>query len=257
MKIIFIGDVFSSPGREIIKKKLPALREKFNPDFVFANVENLSGGRGATDKNLREIKNAGVDFFTGGNHIFERSEVFSGAFADEIIRPANFPENCGGRGAAIFEKNDRRILAINLSGRVFMKPDSIDCPFQTFEKIWRKFKSEKFDAAILDFHAETTSEKAAMKFFADGKLSAIFGTHTHVSTADAQISPAGTFFVSDVGMCGAENSLLGFSFESVWPKFCGEKTIFQTEKKAPGILNGYFLEIKNCRSICFERIRLM
>ena len=237
-------------------ENLPNLIEKFEPHFVGANVENICGGRGARESDLKFLQNLGVDFFTGGNHIFDHEKVFRAKIAENfLISPGNFEENFR-NGAKILQKKNHRILVLNLSGRIFMKPNLVNCPFRTLEKILKKFENEKFDARILDFHAETTSEKYAMKFFAEQNLTAIFGTHTHIATADAQIKN-GSFFVSDVGFCGPRESLIGFSFDSVFPQFFGKKSIFEVEKNGPRILNGYFLEIKNSKVCNFERIEII
>jgi len=261
MKILFIGEIFGRPGRGIAKRHLPALLEKFSPDCVIANAENLASGRGATVKTLRGLADFKVNLFTMGDHAFDCLEPFeTQEFSRKIARPANFP-NCEiGQGFATFTaETGEKLLLLNLLGRVFVGKNLTDCPFQTLQKVLAQFSEEHFDAVVLDFHAEATSEKAAMKFFADGKVSAILGSHTHVATCDAQVSQQGTFFVTDVGMSGAVDSMIGFSFASVWPRFfhSGERTRFEVEKKGTKVLQGFFLDICKRKVQKFERFEVI
>lgn len=230
IKILVFGDVVGKSGRKAIAKILPELRERYRPDLVMANVENLAHGKGVTLSTLEELLRAGVDFFTSGNHVFDKPEakaVFE-KYPAKLIRPANFSENLPGRGFGIVEARGVKVLVINLNGQVFMEKQfdygEISNPFKALDQV--------LDAAppapvrILDFHAEATSEKRAMGFWADGRLSAVLGTHTHVQTSDPQILPNGTGHLTDIGMVGAARSVLGVTKESALRRMLleGEET---------------------------------
>jgi metallophosphoesterase (TIGR00282 family) len=211
MKILFLGDIVAKPGRETVKKILPEIIKKHKPDFIFANAENLSHGNGFTPETITEMQKAGVDFFTSGDHAWGNKmgmlEIASEDFP--VIRPANFPPEVPGTGYFVVKgKNGHKVLVINLIGRVFMKKN-YDCPFRMVDKILKQTEKEKFDAIFVDIHAEATSEKYAMGFYLDGRVSAVIGTHTHVPTADERILDKGTAFMSDVGMTGSLDSVIG------------------------------------------------
>jgi len=216
LTILFFGDIVGKIGRKAIKKILPELKRKYRPDLILANVENLAHGLGVTERTLREIKEAGVQVFTSGNHIFKKKEVFKILKEKEIklLRPANYPLGVPGQGELLLSIKNKNILIINLVGRVFFQ-ENFDCPFRTALKILKKYKNKKLEAIIVDFHAEATSEKRALGFFLDGKISALLGTHSHIQTADAQILPQGTAYLTDVGMVGAYPSVIGFKKENI------------------------------------------
>ncbi len=218
MKILFIGDIVGSPGREAIKKLVPPLRQDSKIDFVIANAENASGGSGITQKVAGELFSSGVDVLTSGDHIWKRPEIFELISREErILRPLNFPSGAPGRGANIFKaKNTVNIGVININGRVFM--DALDCPFKTALAACEKL-AEETKIIILDIHAEATSEKIALGWYLDGKASAIFGTHTHIQTADEKILPKGTAYITDVGMTGPYDSVIGRRKEDVLTRF--------------------------------------
>jgi hypothetical protein len=216
MKILFIGEVVAEPGRKIVKSILPEVVKKHSVDFVVANVENLSGGKGITRENIEEMRVAGVDFFTGGDHVF----WFKGTedFIDEIplVRPANYPEGTIGKGYEIVDTGKKgSVLVINLLGRTFSSDASayVEDPFRTADMILEKVKDKNISAIVLDFHAEASSEKYSLAHYLDGRIDCFVGTHTHVPTADNMVLPKGTLFVSDVGMCGAIDSSLGVKVE--------------------------------------------
>lgn len=218
MKILFFGDINGKSGRNAITKILPELRSKHSPDLVIANAENVAHGKGVTLSTINALFNAGVDFCTSGNHVFSKPEgavVFS-QFPDKIIRPANVPKNLPGQGFAIIEARGQKILMINLLGRVFMKEQfdfgEIGNPFMALDEILTSVGKEA-NIKILDFHAEATSEKRGMGLYADGRLSAVLGSHTHVQTGDAQILPGGTGYLTDLGMTGAAQSVIGVKTE--------------------------------------------
>lgn len=218
MKLLFFGDIIGRPGREGMAKIIPVLKKKFNPDVIGANVENLKHGRGISKETLDEITEAGVDFFTSGNHIWEGSESKELLSKEPLplVRPANYPPRAPGKGHCIVRVGTRKLLVINLMGRVFMKVQ-IDCPLRKADEILGEYtvdtndddEREKVDAVFVDFHAEATSEKRILGFYLDGRVSAIVGTHTHVQTSDEQILPKGTGYITDAGMCGPYNSSIG------------------------------------------------
>ena len=220
MKVIFIGDIVGKPGRRILSKVLPSLKERYQPALVIANGENAAGGAGLNFKTYQEIRKAGVDVVTGGNHSFDRKEVFEFIENEKaLLRPANYPQNSTpGRGAALFESGQSgfKVAVLNLIGRVFMQP--LDCPFQTAKRELAALKG-KAQAIVVDFHAEATSEKEALGWYLDGEVSAVVGTHSHVQTADERILPKGTAYISDVGMAGLYDSVLGVDIEGPLKRF--------------------------------------
>ncbi|MBU0708594.1 YmdB family metallophosphoesterase [Patescibacteria group bacterium] len=222
MKILFIGDIVSKLGREAIKKVLPGLKRQEGIDLAFANAENLAGGRGVTENTLYEMLDAGVDYFTSGNHIF-RQENWESLLQDEnfrLLRPANYPCTTPGRGVSITQTpQGQQVLLINLLGKTFFNPNvsqTTHCPYETIDNILQTYAEESLAAIVIDFHAESTSEKLALGLYTDGKASMFVGTHTHIPTADARILPAGTAYVTDVGMAGPLNSVLGVKKEIIW-----------------------------------------
>jgi metallophosphoesterase (TIGR00282 family) len=224
IKIIFFGDVTGEPGRKVVKNVLPKLMKDEQPDLVLANVENLAHGKGVTIKTLEELIRAGVGGFTSGNHIFSKRdlsvEVFE-KYPDMIVRPANFPDTYAGKSGVVIKTKKGDVLLGNFQGQVFMEkqfPEPVNSPFESAEK-WLKQNSGKFAATIVDFHAEATSEKVAFGYFLDGQVSAVLGTHTHIPTADAKVLSGGTAYITDVGMCGAADSVLGVKKELSLERF--------------------------------------
>lgn len=225
MKILFIGDIVGRPGRTVIKKNLKDIKQEFDIDFVIANGENLASGLGMTEPTYKEMKEAGIDFFTSGNHIWTKKDFVP--LLDEknitVIRPLNYPPHVPGRGYEIVETNKGKIAIVNLMGRVFTN-SSYDCPFRAIGEILPEI--EKVDAIIVDFHAEATSEKVVMGHYLDGKVTAALGTHTHIQTSDERILPKGTAYITDVGMVGPLNSSLGADLKAFMDGF-----IYQTPVK--------------------------
>lgn len=216
MKVLAIGDVVGSIGCEFLRKTLPNLKKAHEIDLVIANGENSADGNGITPFSANYLFESGVDVITTGNHAFRRREVFP-KFESEphLIRPANFPsKNTPGRGICTVDTPKNKVIIINLMGTIFM--ESIDCPFKAVDKILKEV--DKNAIVIVDFHAEATSEKRTLGYYLDGKVSAFFGTHTHVPTADEYIFPRGTGYITDVGMTGVINSALGVKFELVIKK---------------------------------------
>lgn len=216
MRVLFIGDIMGRPGREAAARALPLLREEFGRfDFVIANGENSAAGFGLTEKVMNELFAMGIDILTNGNHVWDKKDFVPLLDSEpRVLRPANHPQGTVGRGFAVFEKDGRRIAVLSLQGRTFMPP--LDCPFQCAER----FVSESDVPAIfVDFHAEASSEKRALACWLDGKVSAVVGTHTHVQTADEEVLPGGTAFISDAGMTGGHAGVIGMTLDSVLPKF--------------------------------------
>ena len=190
---------------------MPKWKKEYEPDLIIANCENLAHGAGVTEKSLNEILKAGVDLATSGNHIFDKQEGMALLnFKDpKIIRPANWPVSQCGIGYKIIEIGIKKALIMNLNGRLFFR-STIDCPFRAADKILEETEDENLDAIIVDFHAEETSEKAALGHYLDGRVSAVIGTHTHIQTADEKILPSGTAYISDAGMVGPHDSVISF-----------------------------------------------
>jgi len=218
MKILCIGDIVGSPGREAVKTLVGPLRQELGIDFVIANAENASGGSGITAKVAQELFSSEVDVLTSGDHIWKKVEIFELINKEErILRPLNFPSGAPGRGAKIFKSSKGiKIGVVNVNGRVFMDP--LECPFKTALKAVEELTAEA-KIIIVDIHAEATSEKVALGWYLDGKVSAIFGTHTHIQTADEKILPRGTAYITDVGMTGPYDSVIGRRVEDVLTRF--------------------------------------
>lgn len=246
MKIIFIGDIVGRPGRDTVKRVLAEVRTEFKPDLVFANAENLSHGDGFTTEVIEEMRKAGIDYFSSGDHVFGNKESM-GQLNDAkfpVIRPANFPPGVPGRGYTILEDGMmNKVLFINLIGRVFMKKD-YDCPFRAVDAILRETAHESVQAIFVDMHAEATSEKYAMAFYLDGRVSAVVGTHTHVPTADARILDMGTAFMSDVGMSGSLDSVIGVKKEIIISSFLTQMPVkHELEDHGKMVFNAVFVEL--------------
>jgi metallophosphoesterase (TIGR00282 family) len=218
MKILMIGDVFAKPGRKLLKEHLPGLIEKHNIEFVLANAENASHGLGVTPDTAQELFSTGVDVLTSGNHIWDKKEIIEFMKQDpRLLRPANYPAAAPGKGHIIISgKNESKVGVINLQGRVFMAPS--DDPFRIGLEIIANMKKTT-PLILVDMHGEASSEKQAMGWFLDGKVTAVCGTHTHVPTADHRVLPGGTAYVTDIGMTGPYNSIIGMDKASILQKF--------------------------------------
>lgn len=216
MRILFIGDIMGRPGRHAAAREIPKLRTEFGGfDFVIANGENSAGGFGLTAKVMNELFAAGIDILTNGNHVWDKREFVPLLDSESnVLRPANHPAGARGRGFAVYEKGGEKLAVLCLQGRTFMPP--LDCPFQTAERLLADCPAK---SVFVDIHAEATSEKRALAVWLDGKVSAVVGTHTHVQTADEQILPHGTAFLTDAGMTGGHGGVIGMTAESVLPKF--------------------------------------
>ena len=217
MRVLFFGDIVGRPGRNAVAKILPELCERFQVSMVGANVENAAGGFGVTKEIYQQLLELGIDFMTSGNHIWDKKEtVESIEQMERLLRPANFPERAPGKGMLVLESRSGPLAVINLNGRVFMSP--AECPFEKAGQILKNLATE-LKAVLVDFHSEASSEKSAMGWFLDGKVSAVLGTHTHIATADEKILPQGTAYLSDVGMCGPAHSVIGIKTEQALSRF--------------------------------------
>ena len=230
MKILFIGDIVARPGRGIVSKYLSGIKKEHGIDFVVANADNLAHGRGATVDTINEMLGVGVRFFTGGDHVF-----WHRGFEDEvdglpILRPANLPDNNPGKGYALVDLGEKgSVLVISLMGRTFLN-EHLESPFTKVDEILEEYSDNPPTAVLVDFHAEATSEKYAMGFYLDGRVDAVVGTHTHVPTCDNMVLPDGTMFVSDVGMTGIVDSVLGVKKEIIIKMFTtGRRQKFEWE----------------------------
>ncbi len=218
MRILFIGDIVGRPGRNIIKERLSQVKREHRIDFTVANAENAAGGKGITREVFRELYTCGIDVFTMGNHVWDNKGIFDFINEEErLIRPLNYPDICPGRGWHIFEAGTGQAVAvINASGRIFLPP--LDCPFRAVDQALEQIK-DSADYILVDFHAEATSEKLALAYYLDGRVSAVLGTHTHIQTADERILPGGTAYITDIGMTGPSISILGMDKDTVVNKF--------------------------------------
>jgi 2',3'-cyclic-nucleotide 2'-phosphodiesterase len=221
IRVLAVGDAIGRPGRQAIKKVIPRWRREARADFIIANGENAAGGKGITQDTANELFQAGVDVITTGNHVWANKDVFKLVEHEQrVLRPANFPwgMDVPGRGFGVFECRDAgfQVGVINLQGRVFMEP--IDCPFRSAMCMLQQIR-DKTSIVFVDFHAEATSEKMAMGWHLDGKVSCVFGTHTHIPTADERILKQGTAYITDIGMTGSYDSIIGVKPESVLDRF--------------------------------------
>lgn len=217
MNILFIGDIVGRPGRNYLSANLSKMIKDNEIDFVIANGENSAGGVGITQKTYDELLEMGVDMITLGNHSWSKKEIFDFIErAERLVRPANYPKGTPGSGYRITEKSGKHIAVVNLCGRVYM--DCIECPFRTVDEILEEIKG-KADIVIVDFHGEATSEKLAMGWYLDGRVQAVLGTHTHVQTSDERVLPGGTAYITDTGMTGPRDSILGVEKSVVIKKF--------------------------------------
>jgi 2',3'-cyclic-nucleotide 2'-phosphodiesterase len=246
-KVLFFGDIMGKPGRQALAQVLPLWREKYQPDLVIANVENLAHGKGVTAGTLAELTNSGVDVFTSGNHVFDKGELSTECFAKypNLIRPYNYDDSWPGPGFFRIAKNNQRYLIVNLGGRVFFEKQfrgEISNPFFALDQVLQN-ESQKDDIIIVDFHAEATSEKIALGWYADGRVAAVLGTHTHVPTADARILPKGTAYVTDVGMTGPLNSVIGVKTENSLNMFLDKgKFKMEPEEEGPVMANAVLID---------------
>ena len=256
MRILILGDVVGRPARRAMRDILPGLIEREKADLVIANAENAAGGMGVDIKSAKELFSAGVHVLTSGNHIWKKKEIYS--FLDEhetLIRPANFPAGAPGRGWCFWRHNELRAVIINLQGRVFM-PNHVEDPFRCVDELLQNH-GRLSPVIIVDMHGEATSEKTAMGWYLDGRASVVYGTHTHVPTADERILPNGTAYITDVGMCGPLDSVIGMEREVVIQGFLTQLPRQFEVAKDNVALQGIIADIdeKNGRAREIRRLR--
>ncbi len=251
MRLLFLGDVVGRSARNAIGQRLPRLIAEHRLDFVIVNGENAAGGFGITEEVLKTILDAGADVVTTGNHVFDQREALSFAPRQErFLRPTNYPEGTPGRGAGVFlARNGARVLVVNVMGRVFM--DALDDPFAAIDRELAACPlGEQVDAAVIDFHAEASSEKQAAAFHVDGRATLLIGTHTHVPTSDYRVLAGGTAYQTDVGMCGDYNSVIGMDKEEPVRRFLtkvpGERF---TPAQGPATLAGLAVEVDDATGL--------
>ena len=245
MRILFIGDIVGEPGRKMVERTLSRLVQQHKIDCVIANGENAAAGFGITPKIVGQFFKAGVHIITGGNHIWDKKEILE--FIDtepRLLRPANYPAGVPGKGSLVYQIDTRqggleKIAVLHLLGRVFMFPS--DCPFRTADQELEKLRAETL-TILVDFHGEATSEKRAMGWYLDGRVSAVVGTHTHVQTADEEVLPGGTAYITDVGMTGPTDSVIGINKETAIKKFLTQIPRRYEPAEGPALLSGVIIE---------------
>ena len=245
-----IGDIVGQPGRQVVKELLPGLRQQYGFSLVIANAENVAGGLGLTSTTAEELLGAGVDVLTSGNHIWAQKEIIPYLDGEmPILRPLNYPPGVPGKGYIV----NRQAMVVNLIGRTFMS--DVDCPFRAIDQLLTEVKS-KPPVIIVDFHAEATSEKVAMGRYLDGRVSAVLGTHTHVGTSDSQLLPQGTAYVTDVGMTGPVDSVIGMETEVVIQRFLTGIPHRMSVARGKTMFNAVLLRVdeKSGRAISIDRI---
>ncbi len=254
VKVLFVGDIVGRPGRAALKRFLPPLLEEFSPDFVLGNAENAAGGYGLTEAVAKELFEAGLDLLTSGNHIWRREFLPYLARADKVLRPANYPAGAVGKGYTVLKKGEKSLAVINLEGRVFMR--NLECPFRVGAALAEKLREET-SCVLVDFHAEATSEKLALGWYLDGKVSALLGTHTHVQTGDERILPGGTAYLSDVGMTGIRDGVIGMRKDQAIEMFLTQvPRKLEVPKTGPKKLEAVFLELDQATGVALEIVRL-
>ncbi len=256
MNVLVLGDVVSDIGCRFLRKKLPALKKLKGIDFCIVNGENSAAGNGITPLSAQELFTSGADFITTGNHVFRRKEVYDLLDESEfIIRPCNFPEANPGKGFSTVDMGRYSVTVINLMGTMFM--ESLENPFNAIDRVLKQV-ADATPIILVDFHAETTSEKQALAYYLDGRVSAVFGTHTHVLTNDDRVLPDGTGYITDIGMCGVENSVLGVKKEIVIEKFRTNMPVRFDAASGDCIINGciFTIDEKTGKCTATETVRL-
>ena len=255
MKILAVGDIVGESGVRKLKEELPRIKKEKNIDFVITNGENSAGGMGLTERNFKDIMEAGTNVVTMGNHTWGKKDIFKFIDDPNLLRPANYPKGVVGKGLGIYECKGKKIAVMNFLGRVDLNILT-ENPFVLAKEMVEELQG-KVDMIFIDFHAEATAEKIAMGRFLDGKITALFGTHTHVQTADEQILPNGTAYITDLGMTGPKESVIGMNIQASLKRF--ETTLPEKYKLATGPckMEGCIFEIndENCRVMKVTRVR--
>lgn len=260
VKLLCVGDVVGATGRAMFQKHIGHLRQRFKLDGVIVNGENSAHGKGITSRIVRFFKHNGVDVITTGNHVWHHKEIYSYLKEhSDLLRPANYPSGVPGVGVTTFmTQSGVRVGVINVQGRVFMR-DNLDCPFKVVESLLTFLKT-KASVIVVDFHAEATSEKQALGYFLDGRVTAVVGTHTHIQTADERILPHGTAYISDLGMVGSLNSMLGMKKEPIIEHFLTQMpTKFKVDASQPLVLWGAVISCDpvSGKAVAIERVSLI
>jgi 2',3'-cyclic-nucleotide 2'-phosphodiesterase len=261
LRFMFIGDIIGQPGLSVFQKWAPRLKEKYAINMLFVNGENANkNGMGLTVRNIDILKEAGADVVTTGNHVFDQKEVYMALRErSDVIRPANYPPTCPGKGYTLINVLGHTVAIVNMHGRVGVR-ELLDCPFRTMESLLT-FLRTRTNVIFVDFHAETTAEKRAFGAFLDGKVTGVYGTHTHIQTADEFIMPGGTSYATDLGGCGALNSVIGMQQDLIISRFMVHAKMgkFVVETRGPIVLSGVWgeVDIKTGKTLSIERIRII
>jgi metallophosphoesterase (TIGR00282 family) len=255
LRILFVGDIVGKPGRSAFRALIPEIRRRHKVDFAIANCENSAAGFGVLPETARELLEGGADALTSGNHIWKRREIWP--YIDReprLLRPANYPDGAPGRGVGMYVVDGREVAVVNLMGRAHMDP--VDCPFRAFDQIHDSLK-DRTPIVIVDFHAETTSEKIAFGYYVDGRATAVIGTHTHVTTADEAVLPGGTGFLCDVGMTGPTEGVIGVERAAVIRKFMSGMPVRFEVAAGAAALSAVLIELDAAtgRALSLARVR--
>jgi len=259
IRVLFLGDIIGVTGRSIFQKHIGRLKTDLALDAIIVNGENSSHGRGITSKIARFFKHNGADVITSGNHIWRQREIY--AYLSEhtdLLRPANYPSSCPGTGVTTFSCKGYEIGVINLQGRIFMR-DHVECPFKTADTLVTYLKS-KTDIIFVDFHAEATSEKIGLAYYLSGKITGLVGTHTHVLTADERILPGNTAYISDIGMAGSLNSMIGMQKEQIISHLITQMPVkFEVDKSSPYIMTGVYIDVEPLtgKALDIKRVKII
>ncbi len=251
-----VGDVFGEPGRRALRALLPRLRREYAVDLAVVNVENAAAGFGVTPQLCREFLEQGVDVMTSGNHIWDKKEIIEYIAKENLLlRPANFPAGAPGAGFVTVKSGPYRVAVLNLMGRVFMQPN--DCPFQKADEIVPRLSKET-PVILVDMHCEATSESQAMGWYLDGRVSAVVGTHRHVQTADERLLPQGTAYITDVGMTGPTDGVIGVDRQMVLDRFLSQMPVRFEPAKGPAALHGVVISVdpESGRASGIQRLRV-
>ncbi|MEY4744304.1 MAG: hypothetical protein RL272_249 [Candidatus Parcubacteria bacterium] len=261
MKILVFGDIVSKIGREAVKKVLPELKAAHAPDLVIGNAENLAHGKGVTRETLTELLDAGVDVFTSGNHVWDKKDVFDvfsdPRLADKLIRPANYPPGTPGEGAQLVAVGSKNVLIVNLLGRVFSRVLSDD-PFRAFDALLKENAHRKPSVVLVDFHGDATSEKAAFGLYADGRATAVWGTHSHVPTRDDRVLAGGTAYISDVGMTGYRDGVIGVDCAEIIRNFLTQLPVkHDIPDSGEAVVNAILITTDGSKAATIEHLQRM
>lgn len=254
MRILLIGDIVGRAGRKAMKETLTTIRQELKLDMIVANGENAAGGNGITGEIAKDLFGFGVDVITSGNHIWDKKEIIP--YIDReprLLRPANFPSGTPGKGVGVYDINGIKVGIINLSGRVYLP--SLDCPFRAADELINSI-CQQTNIILVDFHAEATSEKVALSWYLDGRVSAVVGTHTHIQTADERVLPGGTAYITDIGMTGPRNSVIGVKVDLVLQKFTTQMPVRFEVAEGPYQFNAVVIEVDNQtgKAVSIDRI---